>query len=397
MADRNTPPAPADALVHRPRLPSGASPVALWAAVLALALATAGCTTPGFSHPETARWSGGSEGAPGSAGGPRLAPITAQLIREQAGARPQALAPQVRQLLGTAPAYTIGPGDVVGITVYRHPELMPQAGAVVNAQSDATGVAVPPGFIVDGEGDVAFPYVGRLRLAGLTEAQATALIAQRIGPYVKEPLVSARIQSFRSRRVYVEGDVRTPGLQIVTDVPMTLAEALQRAGSTNASADRSRITLTRGALSTRIDLLQLHQHGHHAGEIPLQAGDRVHVASRDDSRVYVMGEVVRPAAVPLRDGHLSLGEALGDVSGPDLQTSAPGRIYVVRNAQSDAPDVFHLDARNPVALALADRFELQPRDVVYVDRVGLVGWNRVISLILPAAQVVNLGGTAGRR
>jgi polysaccharide export outer membrane protein len=49
-----------------------------------------------------------------------------------------------------------------------------------------------------------------------------------------------------------------------------------------------------------------------------------------------------------------------------------------------------MNAKNPAALALADRFELKPRDVVYVDRVPLVSWNRVASLILPAAQVVNL-------
>jgi polysaccharide export outer membrane protein len=209
--------------------------------------------------------------------------------------------------------------------------------------------------------------------------------------------VSVRVQSFRSRRVYVEGEVRTPGLQIFTDVPMTLAEAINRAGSINAGGDRSRVSLTRGERTYVLDLPMLQRFGYDASRIPMQSGDIVHVGTRDDTRVYVMGEIARPSALLMRNGRLTLNEALGDAGGPELNTSQPGQIYVIRNSRGDVPEVFHLNAKNPVALALADRFELQPRDVVYIDPVPLVRWNRVISLILPAAQVVNLGGTASRR
>jgi polysaccharide export outer membrane protein len=197
--------------------------------------------------------------------------------------------------------------------------------------------------------------------------------------------------------VYVEGEVRTPGLQIFTDVPMTLAEAINRAGSITPAGDRSRVLLTRGERTMVIDLPLLRRMGLDPTRIPLQNGDIVNVGSRDDSRIYVMGEIQRPTALPMRDGRLSLNEALGDAGGPALQTASTDQIYVVRNSSGDVPEVFHLDAKNPVALALADRFELQPRDVVYVDPVPLARWNRVISLILPAAQIVNLGGTTSRR
>jgi len=231
----------------------------------------------------------------------------------------------------------------------------------------------------------------------MTESAASDFITRKISPFVKDPLVSVRIQSFRSRRVYVEGEVRTPGLQIFTDVPMTLAEAINRAGSVTTAADRSRVTLTRGERTMTIDLPLLQRYGFDASRIPLQNGDIVNVGTREDSRVYVMGEIRNPSALLMRNGRLSLNEALGDAGGPDLLTSSPGQIYVVRNSRGDVPEVYHLDAKNPVALALADRFELRPRDVVYIDPVPLVRWNRVISLILPAAQVVNLGGTASRR
>ena len=363
------------------------------AAVL-LPLCLAGCGIPGFSNPGRGSWSG--SGGDGS-GEPKIVTITPELVRTMAAQKPQALPSEVQQLFGKAPAYTIGPGDVVGIVVYRHPELMPNAGAVISQQSDPTGVSVAPGFIVDGQGEVSFPYIGRTKIEGLTESAASDLIARRISPFVKDPLVSVRVQSFRSRRAYVEGEVRTPGLQIFTDVPMTLAEAINRAGSFNTVGDRSRVSLTRGERTYMLDLPMLQRFGYDASRIPLQNGDIVNVGTREDTRVYVMGEIRNPSALLMRNGRLSLNEALGDAGAPDLNTSQPGQIYVIRNSRGDVPEVFHLDAKNPVALALADRFELQPRDVVYIDPVPLVRWNRVISLILPAAQVVNLGGTASRR
>lgn len=360
------------------------------ALALLLSLGLCGCA-PGFGTP------GPLQSSDGTAGG-RIAAITPELIRAQLAGN-TGIPPEVKALFGRPTAYTIGPGDVVGITVYNNPELQPNLGAVIAQQSDPTGVTVAPGFIVDAAGEISFPYIGRTRLQGLTESGASELIAKRIGNIIKAPLVSVRIQSFRSQRAYVEGEVRTPGLQIFTDIPMTLSEALNRAGSITAVGDRSQVTLTRGDRTVAIDLMQLKRFGADANNIPLRNGDVVYVGTRDDSRIYVMGEILRPSALLMRNGRMSLNEALGDAGGPDLLTADPGQIYVIRNSPQtpDTPQIFSLNAKNPAALALADRFELRPRDVVYVDRVPLVSWNRVATLILPAAQVINLARDTARK
>lgn len=361
------------------------------AMALLLALGLCGCA-PGFGPPGPLQSADGKNGGTG-----RVEAITPELIRTQL-ARNTGIPPDVKALFGRPAAYTIGPGDVVGITVYNNPELQPNLGAVIAQQSDPTGVTVAPGFIVDAAGEISFPYIGRTRLQGLTESGASELIATRIGKIIKAPLVSVRIQSFRSQRAYVEGEVRTPGLQIFTDIPMTLSEALNRAGSITLGGDRSHVALTRGERTVVIDLMQLKRFGADANNIPLRNGDVVYVGARDDSRIYVMGEILRPSALLMRNGRMSLNEALGDAGGPDLLTADPGQIYVIRNSPQtpDTPQVFSLNAKNPAALALADRFELRPRDVVYVDRVPLVSWNRVANLILPAAQVVNLARDTAR-
>ncbi|NKF34513.1 sugar transporter, partial [Pseudomonas sp. BGM005] len=79
---------------------------------------------------------------------------------------------------------------VVGIIVYDHPELLPNAGAVIAQQSDPTGVTVAPGFIVDAKGEIFFPYIGRTKVQGLTESGASELVASRIKTFVKDPQVS---------------------------------------------------------------------------------------------------------------------------------------------------------------------------------------------------------------
>jgi len=63
-------------------------------------------------------------------------------------------------------------------------------------------------------------------------------------------------------------------------------------------------------------------------------------------------------------------------------------------ATPTTPEIYHLDANSPTAYALAEGFELKSRDVVFVDPASLVLWNRVISLILPSAAVVNTTSSA---
>jgi polysaccharide export outer membrane protein len=84
------------------------------------------------------------------------------------------------------------------------------------------------------------------------------------------------------------------------------------------------------------------------------------------------------------NGRLSLNDALIEVGGLNLTTANPIQIYVIRN-ETNGQSIFHLDARTPTAIAMADGFALKAKDVVYVDPVPLVQWNRVLNLILPTA------------
>ena len=182
--------------------------------------------------------------------------------------------------------------------------------------------------------------------------------------------------------------MRTPGLQALNDIPMTLPEAIGRAGGVTALADRSAIAVTRGNSTAVVNLPQLIARGINPTSILLRNGDLVRVLGREEAKVFVMGEVLRPSTQTLRNGRLTLNEALGEAGGVSQISGDPRQIFVVRAANTEAPEIYHLDARSPTAFALAEGFELKARDVIYVDPVPLVRWNRVISLILPSAQAV---------
>ena len=320
-----------------------------------------------------------------------LRPITPELIRQQRASQSTGVGADVRRLFGVAKPYVIGSGDVLNIVVWDHPELA-IAPAGSSSALDASSLSpVGNGYNVSPAGQVQFPYVGVLKLGGLNEYEARDLLTTRLAKYFKDPQVTVRIQSYRSGRVYVDGEVRLPGLQALNDVPMTLPEAIGRAGGFTTLADRSNVSISRDGTTVPINMQQLTSLGINPSSILLGSGDLVRVLSSDESKVYVMGEVTRPIAQTLRNGRLTLNQALGEAGGVNPTSGDPRQIYVVRSARDGQPEIYHLDAKSPVAYALAEGFELRARDVVYIDASSLVRYNRVISLLLPSASAVNTG------
>jgi polysaccharide export outer membrane protein len=246
--------------------------------------------------------------------------------------------------------------------------------------------ALPAGYTVSSEGKIQFPYAGDFKVEGLTELQARDLLIQRLSSYIKKPEVTLRVMSFRSKRVYLDGEVKLPGIVQIDDIPLSLPEAINRAGGFTALGDQSRIKITRQGKNYLVDMTRLIADGIDPSHIMLSNGDLLRVSSLEESKVFVIGEVVKPISLTLRHGRLSLNEAIGEAGGVNPETANANQIYVIRNASAAQPIIYHLEAHSPVTFALAESFELRAKDVVYVDTASLVRYNRIISLILPTAQ-----------
>ena len=292
-------------------------------------------------------------------------------------------------LFGKPSAYKIGPGDVLQITVWDHPELATAAGAPTQVQRPADA---PPGILVDDEGNIQFPYAGTMHVAGKDSASVQRELHARLSEVFLKPEVTVRIASFRSAQVYVDGEVHTPGGEQINDIPMSLTEAVNRAGGYTPNADTSNLYLVRGGVTYPIDVADLIAHGRNPSNIYLKPGDMLHVASRDDTGVFLMGEVNHPATImPMKDGRLTLSQAISQAGSLNPNTAEASQMFVIRNSKSAQPEIYHLDATSPVSMLLANQFQLRPNDVVYIDNNGLVRFNRVLSLLLPA---INAGVTS---
>jgi polysaccharide biosynthesis/export protein len=298
---------------------------------------------------------------------------------------------QLRRLFSKPEAYTVGVGDVLQIVVWDHPELAAALGAT---QGQASGKTSDPaaGFVVDQNGELHFPYAGAVQVRGLRTDQIRDRLTNALSRYLVKPQVTVRMASYRAHEVYVDGEVHSAGAVSLTDVPLSFYDAVARAGGFSDNADQSSVALVRGGVSYRIDVPHMLTRGMNPADLYLKSGDLVRVASRDDNNVYVMGEVTRPGtAIPRRDGRLSLADAIAQVGSINSATADTAQMYVIRSLEGK-PLVYHLDSRSPVSMLVAKEFELQSKDIVYVDGSGLVRFNRVMTLLLP---LINTGLAAG--
>ena len=315
---------------------------------------------------------------------PRIIPVTPDLLREQA-ARRQVLDEEVRGLISSQPpaAYRIGAQDILNVLVWDHPELSNPMGNFQDIQA--------MGRLVREDGTIFFPYAGVLRVEGKTVEEVRRELETLLAPYIQSPQVDVRVVGFRSKKVYVTGEVDKPGIVPITDVPMTVMDAINLAGGFDKDrADQRTAYLTRNGQKQVLDILALYSSSQ--GNLLLQDGDVLYVPNNTQNKVFILGEVEKQRAVMMDQGRLTLAEALADAEGLDLSTANTHGVYVIRAVPTIAPDgtpgaveanIYQLDLHDASALVLADAFQMQPRDLVYVSSSDLVRWNRVIQQILP--------------
>lgn len=100
------------------------------------------------------------------------------------------------------------------------------------------------GYLVNPEGYIEFPILGRLSVAGLTRQEVSAMIQKRLVDegYISDPIVYVEMQNFR---VTVMGEVNVQGVQNVTDARISVLEAITRANGLSSNADYKKVAVIR--------------------------------------------------------------------------------------------------------------------------------------------------------
>lgn len=227
--------------------------------------------------------------------------------------------------------YVIGPQDVLAVAVWD--------------QEDLKGK-----FAVETDGTFTFPLIGRIKAGGLTLRELEIELKRRLADgYFNNPQVTVAIEQYRSQRVFVVGEVRTPGTYPLTG-DMTLIEALARAGSTLPTAGDQAVIVrappgsnpstpvlpdlagTDGRAGAapasnviRIDIKDL-QSGAPVENVRLRDGDTVFVPPA--MTVFVFGFVKNPGEYTVKKDATVL-QALS-LAGGLTERASTGRLKIVR-------------------------------------------------------------------
>ena len=122
-------------------------------------------------------------------------------------------------------AYTVKPGDVLSISVWKEPDLQ-------------SPVLVRP------DGSFSFPLAGQMDARGKTVAELQALVTEKLRKYISDPVVTVSIQEVKGNKVYVLGQVNKPG-EFIVNPRVDVMQALSMAGGTTPFAALGDIVILR--------------------------------------------------------------------------------------------------------------------------------------------------------
>jgi len=208
---------------------------------------------------------------------------------------------------GPSAEYTLGPGDVLRITIYGHGDL-------------------PQEVVLSSDGSFIYPFIGQVRAAGLTVPQLTESMARRLEEgYLVAPQITIAVTQYSSQQVYVLGAVKSPGVHTLKH-NTTLLELISAAGGPTQEAGAEVILARakqndetsrtgnrkRSTESVRVNLEKL-MAGEVAQRIEIDSGDTVYIPKKEF--FFISGEVQKPGRYPL-ERDTTVAKALILAGGP---------------------------------------------------------------------------------
>tara|TARA_B100000242_G_scaffold89320_1_gene60208 strand:+ start:1663 stop:2802 length:1140 start_codon:yes stop_codon:yes gene_type:complete len=268
--------------------------------------------------------------------------------------------------------YILGPADSISINL--------------TDTDDLDGI-----YVIDQSGMIDLPFIGKIKLDKLNLNDAQTILIDVIKDFYKNPDLQINVVEFNSSKVYFVGAVRNQITINLDQKPIKLIEAAIKANFNPSSSDKSFGTkgfLRRDNEVYKINLSNAYKSKDDKENFFLKKNDVIFIDRNSDS-IHVFGEVSKPG-VYFPNLDYSLTELIS-TTGLNQLTANAKKVYVIREKFESflEVDIFQLDIRNPINLIAGRKFQLQPKDIVFVPPAEIVKWNRTISLLLPQTDLFN--------
>ena len=241
-------------------------------------------------------------------------------------------------------AITIGPGDLVDLTVFDVPEL------VLKVRVDAIGV-------------VSLPLIGDLKLAGMTVRDSQQLIARELveRQIVKAPQVSLLIEEYATQGITVYGEVNTPGVYPLFG-PHRLYDAISAAGGLTMKAGGT-VTILHVGQRDHPEVITLsNENSVSHADVRIYPGDTIIVSKA--GVVYVLGEVNKPGAFIMENNtSMSILKATALAGGTTKIASLKHALIIRDSPRGPAQTEVSLDK---ISHATASDLQLRAEDILFV-------------------------------
>lgn len=375
-------------------------------AALLVASALSGCAALPSSGPSTGQIARATKAPSASDAGIAIIDVNDAVAREiMAGNR---LVP-FSDSLGEGPPMgsVIGKGDVLDIAIWEAPPaaLFGVAGGATQLTASgatARGTSLPE-QMVDSDGQITVPFVGRILAAGRTPQEIGRDINRHLIGKAHQPQTIVRLVRNAAANVTVVGDVATSARVPLTARGERVLDVLATAGGVKQPVGKMVIQITRGASVSALPLETVIRDPRQ--NVRLQPDDVMTLLFQPYS-FTALGAVGRSGELPFEATGLTLAQALGRVSGlDDARANAKGA-FIFRFERPEAlpqnlrqmgrptpdgriPVIYRINLKDPTTLFVAQGFPIQDKDVLYVSNAPLADFQKflgaVFSTILPAA------------
>ncbi|MBO1321480.1 SLBB domain-containing protein [Acanthopleuribacter pedis] len=265
--------------------------------------------------------------------------------------------------------YLIGPGDELSIEMWGDERL--------------SGLQV-----VDPFGNISIPLLGDVQVSGKSRARVQADLREALSKNYADPLLHVRVAAYNNNRVFVLGQVNSPGIVSFTARP-TLLEALAVAGAMPSNErinSLQRCAVMRGKDKIIwLDLNELLLGGNLSLNLTLANNDVVFIPDAHEPYVYVMGQVNSPGAYRLTS-NMSLLDALMRAGG--LSRDGKQRNIAVIRQHEDGPMVAKVNLKRFYRGDIDKNFVLEDGDIIYVRTKNIARFEYLMRSITPFTSLL---------